>query len=159
MPRGEGAARCAPLPFHGCRRDVEDGRCLVDAQAGEEAQLHDLPGARVHRGQAAERFVERDDVEAFVGRDPGDRLVERDADLVPAAFCGAPRERVIHEDAAHHLRREPEETGAIRRRNVLRGETHVRFVNERGRTQRVSFTLVPQKALQVCADWIARKLQ
>src|SRR3954469_10917721 len=58
----EPRARRGPLALDGRRGRVQRLRRLLDAQADEVAELHHSRLARVLRGEAVERFVQRDDV-------------------------------------------------------------------------------------------------
>ena len=59
---------------------------------------------------------------------------ERDATHIAAALRGRALARVVHENAAHHFRRDAEKLRAIRPRHLtLIHETEERFVDERRR--------------------------
>ena len=86
---------------------------VLFAQAAEEAQLDDARGARIGGGQRRQQRVE---VEQLFARDRGAPPVhvrERHAPLLAAALAGDAGARMIDEDAAHRLRGDGEEVGAI----------------------------------------------
>ena len=74
MPQEPGPGQ-APTPRDGGDRDLQEGGDLLIGQAAEKPQLDDLRLPRVDLGQALQRLVESEEVDAS-GLRAGDRGVE-----------------------------------------------------------------------------------
>ena len=127
-----------PFVLHGGRRQVERAGGLLDAQAGEIPQRHDLRLARIGLLEARQGFVDGDEIDER-RIDAHDRAVELDA------LRGAPMPdalvvpRALDQDAAHRERGGGEEVPPPVPVPVLAitGDAKVRLVDERRRLQRL----------------------
>ena len=139
-----GQARVQPRAprFAVAHGDAERPRRLLDVEAAEEAQLHQLGLARVERGQLVEGGVEVQQVR-LRGPGPGGALDQGDAHAA-APLGRAAAARVVHEDAPHQPRGHREQLLAVLPGRVLRAQAHVGLVDEVGGPQRVAAPLAPQ---------------
>ena len=155
-------ARDGPLATDGRRRDAERLRGLGDAEPGEVAQLHQPGLLRIEHGEARERVVQRDHVDASSDAPSADgaprsaddaiRTAERDLHRAAAALERAARARVVQQHAPHHLRGDGEELrAALPARVVLVAEPQPRLVHERGGLEGVSLALAAQRELRLPA--------
>ena len=119
---------------------------LLDAQAAEEPQLDDARLTFVEGGEPLERLVEGKQVDrAALGGDH--RFVERHLRRGATPFDALVGSRVVDENPAHRLRRDPEEVRAVLPPDVaLLDELHKRLVDQRRRLERVVLALAPQVA-------------
>jgi hypothetical protein len=87
-----------------------------------------------------------------VGRQ--ERFVEGDLHVVPA-FLGAPRARVIHQDAAHHARRHRQKMGAVIPSDRLSADQpEIGFVDEGRRLQAVPHAFARQTAPRDAVEFV-----
>ena len=117
---------------------------LLEAQAREEAQLHDLGLAGVNGLESPQRVIQFDEVLLqrlrHVHRQFQGHLAHASATLVVVT-----RARMIDEDTPHRARRHGEEVGPILPLHAIElDQPEVRLVDERGRLQRVAVTFVAQ---------------
>ena len=94
------------------------------------------------RASADERLVERDESRLRIpGRPDDDHVVQRHMlDAATALDVAAPR--MVHQDAAHHLRRHGKEMRAILPLHArVVGQAHIGFVDQGGRLQAVARAL------------------
>jgi hypothetical protein len=113
-------------------RNPQGLRGFFHAEAAEEAQLDHFALARVDLGQGFERIVQRFQIAPARGGE-AHHLIQRDVGDTAAAFRAAPLARVIHQDLPHQLRRHAEKVrAALPIRQLLRDQTEVRFVHQRG---------------------------
>jgi hypothetical protein len=90
---------------------MPSARGLFLIESGEEADLHDLGLAAIKPGEAAECFVERQDVDWVVASwldDIGERFLPQST----ATLVAAPISFMVDQDASHRDRGESDETSA-----------------------------------------------
>ena len=104
-------AREPPVLGDGGVRHAQRLGGLRDGQPAEVAAFDDADHAVVDVGQIVERGVDRDQLVERRGRTEF-VLDSRQADAIAAPLAGVPRARVIDQDAAHRVRRGPEEMRA-----------------------------------------------
>jgi hypothetical protein len=129
-----------PRPFatDGHGRDLQHGGRLVDAEAGEIAELHDARLAGVVSFERREGVAEGDEIDTGLLHERL-RLIERDVDgpaatLVPRVSTG-----VVDEHAPHDAGADGEEMRAVLPRGgVTAGEAEEGLVHQRGRLQRMT---------------------
>src|ERR1051326_3917772 len=117
-------------------RDTQYLRRLFNRQSAEEAQFDDLALPRVERGQAAERFVERNQV-GILRLGLVKRFVERQTRLAAPALVRLVAARVIHQDAAHQLRGNADEVSAVSPVDALVNQPQEGFIDQGRGLQRV----------------------
>ena len=121
-------------------------RRLCDRQAPKRPQLHDLREAGINSLEPSQREIEREHRNLGCGGGFID-LLERHSLRIIAAFRGAVPPRVIDEDAAHHLCRDPVEVRTAPPVDVpLFDEAQVGLVHQRSRLQRVPAALEAKPA-------------
>ena len=128
-------------------------RGFFDGQAREKPEFHDARLVGVETREPIERFIHGQHLDriglvrcvsclaAF------QRVLERHARRGSSSLGRLTFARVIHENAAHQLRRDAEELRAVLPgRSPLIHQTEIEFVNERRWRERVIGTFAPQLA-------------
>ena len=133
--------RRTPLALHRRRRGPENLRGFFNGQATEVPKLHQLALFRVELAQPGEGVVQGDQVDVAVGS-WCDALVERHHATPAAPLGGVALARVVHENAAHHLRRDAEEVRpALPLNPILVDQPKIRLIDQRRWLQRMVGTL------------------
>jgi len=100
--------------------------------------------SRIERSQLDECLIQ-DDHLALSWQHGSDTLVQTDPDSPARTFGRVTLARMIDEHLPHGVRRDAEEMSAVLPDDpILPNESHIRFVNQRSRLQRVLSTLAPQ---------------
>jgi hypothetical protein len=111
---------------------------FVQREPAEVPQFHDTTLSRVEFRQTVQQVVQSNDVQVGLrGKQCG--AIELHAHPAAGAFPHLSPPGVVDEDPAHHLGRQREELRPVLpRQSSLLDESKIRFVNERGRLQRVA---------------------
>jgi hypothetical protein len=142
IPPRSDLGRGAQRPTRRVWRHAQNGCRFVQTQPTEEAHLDDAALSLVKSSQGLEALIECDEVLPRFGGDD-ERLVERDHLACPPALLPLPRTSMIHENASHHARRDPEEMCAVVPSQTAGvDESEVRLVDEGRRLKAVIRSLV-----------------
>ena len=119
-----------PFAFGGDGRHIENRGGFIDREAAKEPQFHEACLPLIEAGKLVEGRVKGDHVGFSNLRGYFDAL-ERHGQ-VGAPLRGRPGTRVVDQHAAHRLRRDRKEVGAILpAHTTLIDELQIRFVDER----------------------------
>ncbi len=136
----------SPASLHRAQRQAELGRELAHLQTAEQAQSRQLGKCRVQVFEFPQRIVQGQHVHRIGGG--ALLLVERDPAHRSATLFRFLAPRMIDQQTSHHLRGEGEELPASLEAAFLdSNQSHVCFVQQRGRLQGVIRTLLLHVAL------------
>lgn len=134
------------LAIDGSRRDPQNFGRLLHRHSREVAHFHNLRLLGIEMQQPVQDLIHGQDLFQF----PGARIdldpIQPHYDRPCSALVRQPRPGVIHQHAAHHLGRDPEEMSAIPPVDLrLIRQSKPRFVDQRCRLESVSWTLTPHE--------------
>ena len=139
----EPGLRGLPIPHHGLRRDVQDIRRFLNAEATEESQFHDLAHSRVENGQFRQRIAQRDEIGTLLLSEIL-RIVEGHSDHIPTTLLPTALPCEFHQEPTHRLRGDGEEVRAVLPLDpVYIDEPDIGFVDKRRGLKRVTGPFVP----------------
>jgi hypothetical protein len=117
---------------------------LLQSKPAEVTQFHDTTLSRVEFRQVVQHVVQRNSMYVGVPAEQCGRIELHPSPTAgPFGHLSAPR--MINENPAHHLRGQREKLGPVFPRQVsLVDKSKIRFVDERGRLQRVARPLASE---------------
>ena len=141
-------ARLFPVALNGALRDLSHGSDLGEREATEESQIDHFRELTVDFGQLVQRVAQLCKT-VIVHEMFGDSICKRGELEAASPLERASISGVIDDEPAHHARRVPHESGAIRKGEAASfGDIQIRFVQEGRGAERERPTVARQFAFR-----------